>query len=93
MAESEGTPKQKIFMQLLLLLVGASLVLSHNYWDNPLPVLLSGVFFINLCWITLVLGHDLKIWGWLRNHIAGNLAMIAIILVNLIAVAVTAFMH
>jgi hypothetical protein len=92
MAESEGTPKQKIFMQLLLLLVGASLVLSHNYWDNSLPVLLSGIFFINLCWITLVLGHDLKVWTWLRNNSAGNLAMIAIIVVNLIAVAVTAFM-
>lgn len=91
MAPSEGTAKQKIFMQLLLLVVGAALVLSRNYWGKPLPVLLSGVFFINLCWITLVLGHDLKIWAWLRNNIAGNLALIGIIVVNLIAVAVTAF--
>lgn len=90
MAESEGTAKQKTFMQLLLLLVGLSLVLSRDYWGKPLPVLLSGIFFINLCWITLVLGHDLKIWAWLRNNIVGNLALISIVVVNLIAVAVTA---
>ncbi len=88
---TEGTPMQKIFIQVLLLLVGAALVLSRNYWGKPLPVLLSGIFFMNLCWITLVLGHDLKIWAWLRNNIAGNLALIGIIVVNLIAVVVTAF--
>lgn len=82
---------QKIFIQVLLLLVGAALMLSRNYWGKPLPVLLSGIFFMNLCWITLVLGHDLKIWAWLRNNIAGNLALIGIIVVNLIAVVVTAF--
>ena len=88
---TEGTPMQKIFIQVLLLLVGAALMLSRNYWGKPLPVLLSGIFFMNLCWITLVLGHDLKIWAWLRNNIAGNLALIGIIVVNLIAVVVTAF--
>lgn len=88
---TEGTPMPKIFIQVLLLLVGAALMLSWNYWGKPLPVLLSGIFFMNLCWITLVLGHDLKIWAWLRNNIVGNLTMIGIIVVNLIAVAVTAF--
>lgn len=92
MAVAEGTARQKIFMQLLLLVVGSSLVLSRNYWGKPLPVLLSGVFFIILCWLTLVLGHDLKIWAWLRNNIAGNVTMIGIIVVNLIAIAVTASM-
>ena len=80
-------------MQLLLLVVGSSLVLSRDYWGKPLTVLLSGVFFINLCWITLVLGHVLKIWAWLRNNIAGYVAMIGIIVVNLSAVAVTAFLY
>ncbi len=79
-------------MQLLLLLVGLTLVLSRNYWGKPLSVLLAGAFFINLCWITLVLGHDLKIWAWLRNNIVGNLALIAIIVANLMAIVVTVFM-
>lgn len=93
MAAGDGNPLQKFAMQILLLVVGVALVLSRDYWGKPRAVLLAGVFFLNLLWITVVLGHDLPIWSWLRNNIVGNLAMILIILANIVAIVVSAVFY
>ncbi|AFM11510.1 hypothetical protein [Turneriella parva] len=93
MAAGDGNPLQKFAMQILLLVVGVALVLSRDYWGKPHAVLLAGVFFLNLLWITVVLGHDLPIWSWLRNNIVGNLAMILIILANIVAIVVSAVFY
>lgn len=45
----DGTPKQKLLMQLLLIVVGVTLILTRDFWGKPLTVLLAGVFFLNLC--------------------------------------------
>lgn len=93
MTVSDGSSLQKFGMQILLLVVGVALILSRDYWGKPNAALLSGVFFLNLLWITLVLGHDFVIWSWLRNNIVGNIVMILIILANLVAVFVSAVFY
>ncbi len=86
----EGNLLQKTAMQLLLLVVGLALIFSRHHWGKPMPVLLAGIFFLNLSWITLVLGHNLAIWSWIRNSLIGNLAMIVIVLANLLAIVISA---
>lgn len=88
----DGTPRQKFVMQLLLVVVGVTLILTRDFWAKPLTVLLAGIFFLNLCWVTLVLGYDLKIWAWLRNNLVGNLFLMGVILANFVAIIVSVFL-
>jgi hypothetical protein len=78
-------------LQLLVLAVGVTLIATSGYWSRPLLVVASGVFFVNIFWVTLILGHDLRIWSFVRNTAAGNIFMLAVILANLLFIAVTAF--
>ncbi len=81
---------KELIMQAVLLIAGGALILSSRYWGKPSAVLASGIFFINLFWVTMVLGHDIKLWSFMRNSLVGNIFMILVILINLIAVAVLA---
>ncbi|HOF00576.1 MAG TPA: hypothetical protein PK385_04955 [Spirochaetota bacterium] len=79
-----------LLMQAVLLIVGAALILTRRYWGKPSAVVAAGIFFINLFCVTMVLGHDIKIWSFIRNSLIGNIFMISVILINLIAVVVLA---
>lgn len=72
--------KNSLIIQLLVLLVGVGLFLSRRQWSDPILALASGLFFINIFLVTVVLGNDLKIWSRLRNSLPGNLFMIGLIL-------------
>jgi amino acid permease len=90
MPSSESGGFSQIVIQFLLLVVGIALILSNQYWNKGPAVIASGIFFINLFWLTMVLSYDLKIWSLLRNTAAGGLFMIGIIVINLLAVIILA---
>lgn len=79
-----------MLLQAALLVAGIALIVFARYWNRGPAVVASGVFFINLFWITMVLSHDVKLWSVLRNTKAGNVALLAIVLVNLLAIALLA---
>ncbi|EHQ07056.1 MAG: hypothetical protein F9K24_05085 [Leptonema illini] len=80
-------------LQFAVLLLGIALLIVNRYWNKGPAVDASGIFFINIFWITMVLGHDLPIWSALRNTVAGGLILLSILAINLIAVAVLAFFY
>ncbi len=85
---SEGiTP---IILQLLALAVGIALIATAGFWNDHTLAVASGIFFINIFWVTMVLGHDFKAWSFLRNTGPGNTFMIAVIVGNLGFIAVRA---
>ena len=79
-----------LLLQLLVLAVGIGILFLNRWIYRGPAVTAAGIFFINLFWVTMVLGHDLKIWSWLRNTKAGGIILLGIIVVNLIVVAVLA---
>lgn len=79
-----------IILQVLLLIAGIALILSNNYWNRGPAVTASGIFFINLFWITIVLSHDLKVWSLLRNTKTGGLILLGILILNLLSVFILA---
>lgn len=79
-----------LILQLLVLVTGIGILFFNHYWNRGPAVTASGIFFINIFWITMVLSYDLKIWSWLRNTKAGGLILLGIILVNLVLVVVLA---
>jgi len=90
MSSSDSGNSSQLIIQFLLLGAGIALILSNRYWNKGPAVIASGIFFINLFWITLVLSYDLKIWSLVRNTAAGGLIMIGIVVVNLLVVIVLA---
>mgnify|MGYP001770027467 CR=1 FL=1 len=90
MNSSEPGSHTALIVQFLVLATGIALIASNRYWNKGPAVTASGIFFINIFWITMVLTYNLKIWSFLRNSVAGGVFMISIILVNLITVAVLA---
>jgi hypothetical protein len=80
-------------VQFLVLGVGIALVATSGRWSDRTLALASGVFFINIFWVTMVLGNDLRIWSFLRNSAVGTMFMGAVILGNLIYIAVRAFIR
>jgi len=90
MNASEPGSYTALIVQFLVLATGIALIASNRYWNKGPAVIASGIFFINIFWITMVLTYNLKIWSFLRNSVAGGIFMIGIILVNLITVAVLA---
>jgi hypothetical protein len=80
-------------LQCAVLLLGIALLIVNRYWNRGPAVDASGLFFINIFWITMVLGHDLPIWSALRNSVAGGLIMLSILAINLIAIALLAFLY
>ncbi len=77
-------------IQLIVLAVGIALIASHKHWSDHVLAIASGVFFINIFWITMVLGHDLKIWSFIRNSPIGNICLIGLLVVNLLFIALRA---
>lgn len=89
--ESGNTAGLKaLILQLLLLAAGIGIILLNNYRYRGPAVTATGVFFINLFWVTMVLGHDLKIWSWLRNTKAGGLILLGIVVANFFVVVALA---
>lgn len=78
------------FLQLLVLVVGIGIILLNRWMYKGPAVTAAGIFFINLFWVTMVLGHDLRIWSWLRNTKSGGIILLGIIIVNLLVVLVLA---
>ena len=78
-------------LQLLCLATGMLLIYLRKNFSDPFVVLLSGMFFINIFWVTVVLAFDWPVWSALRNSVIGNLILFSIILLNLVAVAVRGF--
>jgi hypothetical protein len=76
-----------LILQLSVLIVGIVLIVTSRYWSNRPAVIASGIFFINIFWITMVLRYDLRIWSLIRNTVPGALIMLAVPLINLGAVA------
>lgn len=93
MKTSEPGSSTALLIQLLVLATGIALIIVNRYWNKGPAVTASGIFFINIFWVTMVLTYDLKIWSFMRNSVAGGILMIGVILVNLIAVAVLAIRH
>ena len=93
MKTSEPGSSAAIIVQFLVLATGIALIIVNRYWNKGPAVTASGIFFINIFWVTMVLTYDLKIWSFMRNSVAGGIFMIGVILVNLIAVAVLAVSH
>lgn len=79
-------------LQLLVLAVGIVLIATHKYWSDHVLAIASGIFFINIFWVTMVLAHDVKIWSFIRNSVIGNIFMIGLIVLNLLFIAVKAFL-
>jgi len=90
MNSTEPVNYTSLIIQFLVLATGIVLIFSHRYWNRGPAVIASGVFFINLFWITMVLSYDLKIWALLRNTVTGGILMLSIIIINLIVVLVLA---
>lgn len=82
-----------IILQLLTLVVGIALIATSRFWSDHTLAVASGIFFINIFWVTMVLGHDFKAWSFLRNTAPGNIFMIAAIVGNLGFIAVRALMR
>ncbi len=80
-------------VQLLVLGVGIALIATSGRWGDRVLVIASGVFFINIFWVTMVLGNDIRVWSFLRNSAVGNIFMVAVILGNLIYIAARAFVR
>ncbi|MBP7586117.1 MAG: hypothetical protein KBA61_18895 [Spirochaetes bacterium] len=80
-------------MQFIVLAVGIALIATSARWNDRTLVIASGIFFINIFWVTMVLGHDFRIWSFLRNTGAGNVFLIGLILANLLYIAVKAFIN
>lgn len=80
-----GTPTA-LLLQFLCLTIGIALILSNRYWNRGPAVIASGIFFINIFWITMVITYDLRIWSPLRNSAAGNISMISLLIINLLIV-------
>jgi len=80
-------------IQMAVLGVGIALIATSRYWSDHILALASGIFFINIFWVTMVLGNDFRIWSFLRNSAAGNIFMIGVIVANLGFIAVKAFMR
>jgi hypothetical protein len=80
-------------LQFAVLLPGIALFIMNRYWNKGPAIDVSGIFFINIFWITMVLEHDLPIWSALRNTVAGALIMLSILVINLIAIAVLAIFY
>lgn len=76
-----------LMLQFAILIVGIGLLVVNRYWNRGPAVDASGIFFINLFWITMVLTYDLPIWSALRNTLIGALILIGIVIVNLIVIA------
>lgn len=93
MKTSDPGSSTAIILQFLVLVTGIALIIVNRYWNKGPAVTASGIFFINIFWVTMVLTYDLKIWSFMRNSVAGGIFMIGVILVNLIAVAVLAVSH
>jgi lysylphosphatidylglycerol synthetase-like protein (DUF2156 family) len=93
MKTSEPGSSAAIIVQFLVLATGIALIIVNRYWNKGPAVTASGIFFINIFWVTMVLTYDLKIWSFMRNSVAGGIFMIGVILVNLIVVAVLAVRH
>jgi hypothetical protein len=93
--EGKLTPQgiTPVILQLFALGVGITLIVTRNYWSDHTLALASGVFFINIFWVTMILGNDLRIWSFLRNSAIGNIFMIGVILINLIFIAVKAIIQ
>jgi len=80
-------------IQMIVLGVGIALIATSRYWSDHTLALVSGIFFINIFWVTMVLGNDFRIWSFLRNSAAGNIFMFGVIVANLGFIAVKAFMR
>ncbi len=93
MKTAEPGSSTALLIQLLVLATGIALIIVNRYWNKGPAVTASGIFFINIFWVTMVLTYDLKIWSLMRNSVAGGIFMIGVVLVNLIAVAVLAIRH
>jgi hypothetical protein len=76
--------------QLLTLIVGIAIIATRTMWGDATLAIVSGLFFLNICWVTLVLAHDLKIWAWLRNSLIGGIFMFGLILSNLALIFILA---
>lgn len=76
-----------LMLQFAILIVGIGLLVVNRYWNRGPAVDASGIFFINLFWITMVLTYDLPVWSALRNTLIGGLILIGIVIVNLIIIA------
>ena len=86
MSITANTDLSSFLLQILVLLTGIALILTAVYLNKGPAVLASGVFFVNIFWVTMVLSHDIKIWSFLRYTVAGGVFMISVIVLNLIAV-------
>lgn len=84
-----GSPVALI-LQFAILVLGIGLLVVNRYWNRGPAVDASGVFFINLFWITMVLTYDLSMWSALRNTLIGGLILIGIVVINLIVIAALA---
>ena len=80
-------------LQLSALGTGIVLITTSPYWSDPILAAASGIFFINIFWITVILGHDIRIWSFLRNSKTGNLFMIGLILANLAFILLKALVN
>ena len=93
MKTSEPGSSTALILQFVVLATGIAIIVANRYWNKGPAVTASGIFFINIFWVTMVLTYDLKIWSFLRNTVAGGIFLISVILVNLIVVAVLAIRH
>jgi len=93
MKTSEPGSSTALILQFLVLATGIAIIIANRYWNKGPAVTASGIFFINIFWVTMVLTYDFKIWSFLRNTVAGGIFLISVILINLIVVAVLAIRH
>jgi hypothetical protein len=79
-----------LILQCAVLIVGIVLIITSRYWSNRSAVIASGVFFINIFWITMVLRYDLRLWALIRNTVPGAIIMLGVPIINLAVIAVLA---
>jgi len=54
-------------LQMAVLGVGIALIATGRSWNDRILATASGIFFINIFWVTMVLGNDFKAWSFIRN--------------------------
>ncbi len=79
-----------LLLQAGILFLGIGLLVANRFWPRGPAVTASGIFFINLFWITVILAYDLPLWSWLRNSAAGGIILLSIVALNLLAVVLLA---
>lgn len=79
-----------LMLQFAALFTGIAILILNRYQYRGPAVTASGIFFINLFWVTMILGHDLPVWALLRNTMAGGIFLIGVILVNLLVILILA---